>query len=120
MIFNSKKETTTTCTANNGLTECDSVAKIKEYQKQLSELALIKKPILFERYFLPRYYDTYLCDVLLHITDEMIRDYSLSSNTYEEYFSEFGLTLDVYINQERLKKELNDKIKNEKDKLGIE
>ena len=120
MFFNNKKETTPICTANNGLPECDSVAKIKEYQKQLNDMKTINYEELIKKYFMGNYYIAFRGNGITHIVEDMIRYCKSSHITCEEYFGKFGRDLDTYLNQENTVQSLNAKIKNEKKKLGIE
>ena len=116
MFFNNKKETTPICTANNGLPECDSVAKIKEYQKQLNDMKIIRQKDLLDEYFMD---NRSFSSCIMRIIEDTMEYCIPSHTTCEEYFRNFGKGLDAYNNQQKLKQELTDKIKEEKDKLGI-
>lgn len=103
--------------------ECDSVSKIRDYQQKIKEIEnkdvreIIRDSFkINENQYHYRGYDGY-------DTMHLIYDFYSSCNgkiNFEEHFKNFGKELDACFDRSNKLKELNEKLKQEKQKLGIQ
>jgi vacuolar-type H+-ATPase subunit I/STV1 len=113
------------CNTDKNLTECEIVSNLKQYQKELKEIEMSNIENIITRYFKSRFMGIG-SSTLFYIREtinDLIRndeEYNQQYKNFEERFRMFGKEIDDYLQKTKIMKELNDKIKQEKDKLGIE
>jgi hypothetical protein len=124
MFWNKNKkqipQETQKCNVDQNLTECLSVSNLRKYQQELKELEYLNIPYLIAKYFKTNM--DYMSENESYEMEWILRkliSYSLDIN-FESLFRNFGKEMDKYINDDKLKIELNKKIAIEKQKLGIE
>lgn len=114
---NKSSTTPTTCNANSNTPECNGIANLREYQRQLKLIENLDLRGLCEQYVCTDR-NMYRSEETCHVIYDLIR--SKRSLNFEEHFRQFGKELDDFIQRDNLIKELNYYIKIEKEKLGIE
>jgi hypothetical protein len=113
-----------TCNAIDGSKECDTVKNIRDYQSQINELKNVNLDELIKKYFIVRYgnMNSYIDHSRVFEINRVLYELQNQKPTtsFEKLFSEFGKEVDVYFDKNTRLKDLREKLKVEKDKLGIE
>jgi hypothetical protein len=110
------------CEVNQGLPECNSVNKLREYQQQLKNIKNSSLTDISAKY-LNVVNDSYLRSELYCIEvilNQLIRRTDNTYINFEERFKAFGKEIDDYIKKDCIIDDLIKKIKVEKNILGIE
>jgi hypothetical protein len=121
------------CNVDKGLNECDSIAKIRDWQKKLDEVYQQHKQLrnndaytIIEKY-ISQHGDTYTyfsysTGIKSHINSIIKQNLKLNRSN-EEFFRDFGKEIDDYYtnynNNEKRMDNLKKAIQEEKNKLGI-
>jgi len=104
------------CNSSNNLTECSTVAKIKQYQEELNKLHLHKNASqTIGEYFVMCRFDSQSHYAMTRTIESLKQ----SKTNCEEYFRDFGQKLDICFQEEKIIEELKNNIQTEKERLGI-
>lgn len=111
------------CNVNKKLSECNSITKIKEWQNEFEKIKNIHIENLIIDYLdsdIRRAGRNIICtgDSMYFFIECLVKSENKYKN-FEERFQEFGKQLDEYAQKDKMVNDLKNKIKAEKDKLGI-
>lgn len=124
MFFKKKNpiEVKQTCNTNGGLPECNLVETIRKLQTQLNNIEDINLCSILSKYFETENTSPFFNFFEFYNKFErLVIDSDKSNfNTYEEMFNALGKELDIYVDKDKQIAELNTKIKETKEKLGIQ
>lgn len=114
------------CDTDKGLFECDSVYKIRQYQKAIEEFENISLAKIMDNYLVydvPYYNSNSYMSSRRYEFEELIKIIASRNESetisLEERFRKFGQELDKYIDRVNILNELKNNLQKEKDKLGI-
>lgn len=123
MFFNKNKikenPVNTICNTDKNLTECEIVSKLKQYQKELKEIEMLDLDTIIDKCFKNDRFDYYR-EGYYYLKSVLITLFQDNTIDFEERFKEFGKELNRCKNQSYMIDQLENNIKIEKEKLGIE